>query len=131
MKTLTRNTMQLLLISVLSVPLAVLAADKPDEAHDSHHPAVTQTSDAAAQTTPISPDLLRDRMETRLRAMQQVNDSQARLSMMMAQMQDINDMMKAMGAGCPMMEGMMGGGETMPGHRGAGVPEKRPSKPAK
>lgn len=57
-------------------------------------------------------------MQTRMDAMQKTTDPQARMPMMVEQMQDMQAMMKDMNAGCSMVGsmagkggmGMMGGG---------------------
>jgi hypothetical protein len=49
-------------------------------------------------------------MQTRMAAMQKSTDPQARMPMMMEQMQDMQAMMKDMNAACPMAGGMMRGG---------------------
>ena len=73
-------------------------------------------------------------MHARMLAMQNTSDPQARQTMMMAQMQDMTDMMTLMGSGCPMMQGMgdmMGGQGGMMGGQGGMMGQPMNEKPAK
>ena len=87
--------MKLILASTIAAPIALFAAE-------------------TAQNTP---NQIMEKMQVRMRAMQQINDPQARMSMMMAQMQDMQEiqgMMMGMKSGCPMADGNHGMG-TAPG----------------
>ena len=96
MNGLTRKLMTLALASTLAAPVALLAADLTPDAHDSHHLANEQPAVVTTPPASNSPAQLQERMQTRMRAMQQITDPQARMSMMMVQMQDMNEMMKNM-----------------------------------
>ena len=142
MNGLTRKLMTLALASALAAPVALLAAEITPAAPDSHHPANEQpavVSAPPAQPAQNSAAQLQERMQTRMRAMQQITDPQARMSMMMVQMQDMDEMMKGMN--CPMAENMGGkammGGGGMKGHGmrtrmgGASSAAAMPGSPAK
>lgn len=94
----------------------------------------------AAETAQNTPNQIMEKMQVRMRAMQQINDPQARMSMMMAQMQDMQEiqgMMMGMKSGCPMADGnhgmggpgMMGG--NMHGYMDSGAAKTMPGDSTK
>ena len=132
MNLLSRKIMQVALISVFATPLSVLAADKADNDHDSHHPAQAQSANAPEKAAPDANNKIRENMQARMLAMHNTTDPEARQAMMMAQMDDMAAMMANMGSGCPMMGGgqggMMGGGK---GGKGGMMGSGMPGNPAK
>ncbi len=120
MKTLSRNTLTLLIAASLASPFALFAADN----------AASGASGNA--TTPEMQQRMQERMQVmqvRMQAIHGTADQQARMPMMNAQMQDMQAMMKDMNTGCPMMAGGMGGGMGMMNHGammgmpGSGAPQ--------
>lgn len=118
MKAQPNRLLKLLLASAIAAPIALFAAE-------------------TAQNTP---NQIMEKMQVRMRAMQQIDDPQARMSMMMAQMQDMQEMqamMMGMKSGCPMAEGSQGMGGpgmmsgNMHGHMGSGAAKAMPGNPAK
>ena len=103
-----KRTAALILLSAIAAPAAVLAADKA-AIPDPHHPAQAQSAKAPDKPSQAATGQIQERMHARMLAMRNTNDPQARQEMMMAQMQDMTEMMAMMGSGCPMMQGMMGG----------------------
>ena len=126
MKTLSRNIAKLILISAFAAPAALLAADKA-AAPDPHHPTPVQSAKTPDKTTQAAAGQIQERMHARMLAMRNTSDPQARQTMMMAQMQDMTDMMTLMGSGCPMMQGM---GDMM-GAQGGMMGKPMNEKPAK
>ena len=114
MNNLSHNIAQLILISAFAAPAALLAADKAIPS-DPHHPTPVQSAKTPDKTTQAAAGQIQERMHARMLAMRNTSDPQARQTMMMAQMQDMTDMMKLMGSGCPMMQGM---GDMMGGQGG-------------
>lgn len=103
MRNLSSHIAQVLLISVFAAPTALLAAD-PDPHHPDRTPSVRKV-DPSAQTNVAE---IHERMQTRMLAMRNTGNPQARQDMMLAQMQDMMSMMQMMGSGCPMMGGQGG-----------------------
>lgn len=114
MNNLSHNIAKLILISAFAAPAALLAADKAIPS-DPHHPTPVQSAKTPDKTTQAAAGQIQERMHARMLAMRNTSDPQARQTMMMAQMQDMRDMMKLMGSGCPMMQGM---GDMMGGQGG-------------
>ena len=114
MNNLSHNIAKLILISAFAAPAALLAADKAIPS-DPHHPTPEQSAKTPDKTTQAAAGQIQERMHARMLAMRNTSDPQARQTMMMAQMQDMTDMMKLMGSGCPMMQGM---GDMMGGQGG-------------
>lgn len=114
MNNLSHNIAKLILISAFAAPAALLAADKAIPS-DPHHPTPVQSAKTPDKTTQAAAGQIQERMHARMLAMRNTSDPQARQTMMMAQMQDMTDMMKLMGSGCPMMQGM---GDMMGGQGG-------------
>lgn len=107
MKTPLNRIATFILISAFAAPAAVLAADKAANP-DPHHPAQAQSAAAPEKSSQAAAGQIQERMHARMLAMRNTSDPQARQDMMMAQMQDMTEMMAMMGSGCPMMQGMMG-----------------------
>ncbi len=126
MRNLSRNIAKLILISAFAAPAALLAADKA-AAPDPHHPTPVQSAKTPDKPTQAAAGQIQERMHARMLAMQNTSDPQARQTMMMAQMQDMTDMMTLMGSGCPMMQGMGG----MMGGQGGMMGQPMNEKPAK
>lgn len=116
MKTYTGRLLMLALAASLTVPVAVLAAEKGS--------AKAATSKAQAAAT-VPGGLTHEQMQARMQTMQarmhaiEQTEGDARLSMMSAQMADMQAMMQDMGgSGCPMAggQGAMGmhGRQAMP-----------------
>jgi hypothetical protein len=114
MKNLSRNIAKLILISAFSAPATLLAADKL-AAPDPHHPNTVQSVKTPDKQTQVATGKIQERMHARMLAMQNTSDPHARQTMMMDQMQDMMDMMRIMGSGCPMLQGM---GDMMGGQGG-------------
>lgn len=108
MRNLSRNIAKLILISAFAAPAALFAADKA-AASDPHHPTPVQSAKTPYKPTQAAAGQIQESMHARMLAMQNTSDPQAHQTMMMAQMQDMTDMMTLMGSECPMMQGMMGG----------------------
>lgn len=119
MKSLSHKAIKLVLVSAFAAPLALFAAENATDDHASHHPAVAQSENIPVQVAPRSFEQLQQKMQVRMRAMQQITDPPARAAIMAAQMQDMQEMMQGAGIGCPMagrmgtMMGMMGMGGGM------------------
>ncbi|SBT09125.1 conserved exported hypothetical protein [Candidatus Accumulibacter aalborgensis] len=96
MKTLSRKILMITLVTALSAPVALLAAEKTAPANPPH-----DQMQARMQT-----------MQARMQTMQKT-EGEARMPMMAAQMDDMQAMMKDFGAGCP-----MGGGQGNTGMQG-------------
>lgn len=123
MKTATRKTVKFILVSAFVVPAALFAAENAVDDHAGHHPVEARPAERAGAVAQNSFDQLQERMQVRMRAMQQLSDPQARSALMTAQMQDMQETLK--GVGCPMAGtrgangmGMMG---NVPGHMGTGA----------
>ena len=123
MKTPLNHIAMFILISAFAAPAAVLAADKVADP-DPHHPAQVQPAAAPDKSSQAAAGQTQERMHARMLAMRNTSDPQARQEMMMAQMQDMTEMMAMMGSGCPMMQDMMGGQGGMMGGPMKGKPSK-------
>lgn len=108
MKTLFKRIATFILVSAIAAPVAALAADKAANP-DPHHPAQVQSVKAPDKPSQAALGQVQERMHARMLAMRNTSDQQARQDMMMAQMQDMTEMMAMTGSRCPMMQGMMGG----------------------
>ena len=123
MKTPLNRIATFILISVFAAPVAVLASDKVANP-DPHHPDQAQSAKAPEKPSQAAAGQIQERMHARMLAMRNTSDPQARQEMMMAQMQDMTEMMAMMGSGCPMMQDMMGGQGGMMGGPMKGKPSK-------
>ncbi len=112
MNALSRKIVQLALISIISSPLTLLAADKPADDHSSHHPAQVHSATTPAKAGQAAPGQIQENMHARMLAMQNTSDPESRQTLMMAQMADMSAMMAGMGSGCPMAQGMMDDGKS-------------------
>lgn len=123
MKTSLNRIATFILVSLFAVPAAVLAADKAAKP-DPHHPNEAQSAEATDKATQAAAGQIRERMHARMLAMRNISAPQARQKMMMAQMQDMTEMMAMMGSACPMMQDMMGGQDGMMSGPMMGKPSK-------
>jgi len=133
MNAFSRTSITIALATALSAPLALYAAEQTAGDHNSHHPAQIAAG-TGTMSTQQGQDQMQAQMQTRMQgmmgrmqAMQQTTDPQARMPIMMAQMQDMQAMMKDMGMACPMASGM--GGQGMMGngmHGGAAMGGQMP-----
>ena len=145
MNKLSRKILQVALISAMASPLTLLAADQATDDHNSHHPAPAQSAATPKKSAQNQFDHIQENMQARMLAMQNTSDPETRQAMMMAQMADMSSMMAGMTSGCPMAQGMMGGGKggmmsgmmgggkggMMNGQKGGMMGDNMPGKPAK
>ena len=103
MRTPFKRIAALILLAALATPAAVLAADP-----DPHHPAQAQSAKVPGKLSQAAAGQIQERMHARMLAMRNTSDPQTRQEMMMAQMQDMTEMMAMTGSGCPMMGGQGG-----------------------
>lgn len=125
MKNLSHHIAKLTFITAIAAPVALFAAEKAPADHEVHHPTAVQSPKTPDKPTPVDVGQIQERMHTRMLAIQNTGDPQARQEMMMAQMQDMMTMMES---GCPMMQdmgSMMGGQGGMMGKKMNGKPSNK------